>query len=266
MLLQLNEPLPAEATDLIVETAPWAAEFEPPVLPPDVAVARDDAETIRSPLLRSGRRRNIGERERCGGRAADLRASAGRRSSSNYFRSSAGCACPGSLRTAAPEPEDEGDYDDSDFDPDVAAIFTEEATELLETADQSLSSWIRDRANSALVFELKRVVHTLKGGARMAGIRAMGDLSHELETLMGLVETGQVPAEQKVFEALQASLDELHRMRDMVAGGERCKPARELMRRIRALCSGEAEAAPAPAAPTPRARIDSGRSDHSSRA
>ena len=41
---------------------------------------------------------------------------------------------------------------------------------------------MRDRANNALVFELKRVVHTLKGGARMAGIRAMGDLSHELET------------------------------------------------------------------------------------
>ena len=51
-LLQMNEPLPAEATDLIVETAPWAAEYEPPVLPPETAVARDDAETIRSPLLR----------------------------------------------------------------------------------------------------------------------------------------------------------------------------------------------------------------------
>ena len=59
------------------------------------------------------------------------------------------------------------------------------------------------------MFELKRVVHTLKGGARMAGIRAMGDLSHELETFMQLVEAGQVPADQAVFDALQASLDEL---------------------------------------------------------
>ena len=83
----------------------------------------------------------------------------------------------------------------TDFDPDVAAIFTEEATELLETADHSLSSWKQDRGNTALVFELKRVVHTLKGGARMAGIRAMGNLSHELETLMELVEAGQVPAD-----------------------------------------------------------------------
>ena len=47
---------------------------------------------------------------------------------------------------AAPQPveQDEAyEEDDDNFDPDVAAIFTEEATELLETADQALSSWRR---------------------------------------------------------------------------------------------------------------------------
>ena len=41
--------------------------------------------------------------------------------------------------------------------------------------------------------ELKRHLHTLKGGARMAGIAAMGNLSHELETLLISVDkrTGQ---------------------------------------------------------------------------
>ncbi|GFE81298.1 hypothetical protein GCM10011487_32980 [Steroidobacter agaridevorans] len=282
-LLQLNEPLPAEATDLIVETAPWAAEYEPPMLPPESAVARDDAETIRSPSLRPAADETLGEAAAMAATpelapfsepaemaafddqpAAPSEAAPGAEqsqamaseTSAEPISEPASAAQSQAVSEVAPaaqqpgasatEPEDEGDYDDSDFDPDVAAIFTEEATELLETADQSLSSWIRDRANTALVFELKRVVHTLKGGARMAGIRAMGDLSHELETLMGLVETGQVPAEQRVFDALQASLDELHRMRDVVASGERCKPARELMRRIRALANGEAEEAPAP--------------------
>ncbi|HEU4601956.1 MAG TPA: Hpt domain-containing protein [Steroidobacteraceae bacterium] len=148
---------------------------------------------------------------------------------------------------AASEPEPEGD---EDFDPEVAAIFTDEATELLETADHSLSAWIRDRGNNALVFELKRVVHTLKGGARMAGLRAMGDLSHELETLMQHVENGTVPADQEVFNALQASLDELHRMRDVVASGNRCAPARDLIHRIRALC-GLTARVPALELPTP---------------
>ncbi|MDY6944355.1 MAG: Hpt domain-containing protein [Pseudomonadota bacterium] len=243
-LLQMNEPLPEEASDLLIDTAAWAMEHQPPMSPPGPSVARDEAETIRSPLLRPAVSETLQERA-----AAEPAAPA-----------------PAAAAPVVPvlvaEAEDDSEHD---FDPDVAAIFTEEATELLETADHSLSSWIRDRANSALVFELKRVVHTLKGGARMAGIRSMGDLSHELETLMGLVETGQVPAEQNVFDALQASLDELHRMRDEVANGGRSKPARELMNRIRALCGEEVEAAPAvlepasvpsaaaPAAPLPAA-------------
>ncbi|HEY7640973.1 MAG TPA: Hpt domain-containing protein [Steroidobacteraceae bacterium] len=143
------------------------------------------------------------------------------------------------------------DGDDADFDAEVAAIFSEEATELLETADQALSSWKQDRANTALVFELKRVVHTLKGGARMAGIRAMGNLSHELETLMQGVEAGNVAAAPAVFDAFQASLDQLHRMRDVVNRGERCPHAHELINRIRALGGHAPIAAPAaaPAAP-----------------
>ncbi|HWK73588.1 MAG TPA: Hpt domain-containing protein [Povalibacter sp.] len=134
---------------------------------------------------------------------------------------------------------------DDDFDPDVAAIFTEEASELLETADGALSSWARDRSNNALVFELKRALHTLKGGARMAGIRAMGDLSHELESLMERVEAGQVAAEQPVFDGLQASLDALHRMRDTVANGGRCARPHELISRIRVLAGHEEPATPA---------------------
>jgi len=158
---------------------------------------------------------------------------------------------PPPVVAAAPPPVlpvEESAEDDSDFDPEVAAIFSEEATELLETADQALSSWKQDRANNALVFELKRVVHTLKGGARMAGIRAMGNLSHELETLMQGVEAGTVPAAPEVFDAFQSSLDELHRMRDVVNRGERCPQAHELINRIRAL-DGQAPIA-APATPT----------------
>jgi chemosensory pili system protein ChpA (sensor histidine kinase/response regulator) len=149
-----------------------------------------------------------------------------------------------------------------DFDPEVAAIFTEEATELLEVADNALAGWSRDRSNQALVYELKRALHTLKGGARMAGLRAMGDLSHELESFMIGVEAGSIPAKPHVFEALQASLDELQRMRDLAASGQRCRPARALIARIRAISRGEpapaeapqaAAAAPAPAPePAPR--------------
>src|SRR5207342_2234367 len=97
---------------------------------------------------------------------------------------------------------------EAEFDPEIAAIFSEEASELLEQSDVALGSWRRDRSDRAHMIELRRLLHTLKGGARMAGIRAMGDLSHELESLLLAIENRSVRADQNVFATMQLSLDE----------------------------------------------------------
>ncbi len=123
----------------------------------------------------------------------------------------------------------------ADFDPEVASIFTEEATELIEASEAALLAWRAEPSNSERLAALKRPLHTLKGGARMAGITAMGDLSHELETLVNQVDHGTVAASAATFEALQASLDALASMRDSVAAGRGVAPAREMIARIRAL-------------------------------
>jgi len=137
---------------------------------------------------------------------------------------------------------------DAEFDADIAAIFGEEATELLEQADAALSRWRRDRADASQVTELKRLLHTLKGGARMAGIRAMGDVSHELESFLASLESGTIRAGDSAIEVLQASLDELSRMREMASAGHGIAPARELLERIRAVAGGATAPAPAVAA------------------
>jgi chemosensory pili system protein ChpA (sensor histidine kinase/response regulator) len=155
-----------------------------------------------------------------------------------------------------------------DFDPEVASIFTDEAAELIEACESALASWRSEAANSERLAALKRPLHTLKGGARMAGISAMGDLSHELETLVTQVESGAAPADDATFNVLQASLDELARMRDAVAAGRGLASPRESIARIRALARrGQAQPAaperktPAPpASPAPAAKPASGQS------
>ncbi|HUA88842.1 MAG TPA: response regulator, partial [Steroidobacteraceae bacterium] len=139
-----------------------------------------------------------------------------------------------------------------DFDPEVAAIFTDEATELIEASERALSDWRSQPNNPELRLGLKRPLHTLKGGARMAGIMAMGDLSHELETLVMLVDNGTVSVDQNLFDTIQTSLDELARMREQVIAGSRVPPARALVARLQSFRPGAAPApapAPAPAAP-----------------
>src|SRR5262249_10596058 len=111
---------------------------------------------------------------------------------------------------AVPEPAPPPAEDEAvDFDPEVAAIFTDEATELIEASERALSDWRSQPGSADYCLALKRPLHTLKGGARMAGITPMGDLSHELETLVMAVDNGTVNAGAQVFDAIQASLDEL---------------------------------------------------------
>ena len=137
-----------------------------------------------------------------------------------------------------------------EFDPDIAAIFGEEAGELLERSDATLLQLSRDRADRSHVTELKRLLHTLKGGARMAGIRAMGDLSHQMESLLAEIENGSVASEPDAIAVLQASLDELHRMREAAATGQRIAPAHELIERVQVVASGQPSVPRASAAST----------------
>jgi len=129
-----------------------------------------------------------------------------------------------------------------DFDHEIANIYSEEATELLEAAEVSLTAWNRDRKDKDRVAELQRQLHTLKGGARMAGITAMGDLSHELETLVLNIDTGAVPADDHAHAVMQASLDELARMRDLVSAGSLPAAAAALLAQIRNLAGGASRA------------------------
>jgi chemosensory pili system protein ChpA (sensor histidine kinase/response regulator) len=146
-----------------------------------------------------------------------------------------------------------------EFDREIANIYSEEATELLEAAQASLTGWNRVRDDKQTVAELQRQLHTLKGGARMAGITAMGDLSHELETLVIQIESGAVAGDDRAHAVMQASLDELARMRDAVSNGILPLVAPDLIEQLRALArqpgvDAPAEAVPAAALPAAAAR------------
>ena len=128
--------------------------------------------------------------------------------------------------------------EEAEYDTEIAAIFTEESAELLEMADKALVEWSSNRESRQPIEELKRHLHTLKGGARMAGITAMGNLSHDLETLLISLDEGRVESSAAIDELLQQSVDELHRMRDAVMAGKPVAAASGLSGRIQQANSG----------------------------
>jgi len=120
------------------------------------------------------------------------------------------------------------------FDKGIAAIFSEEAAEVLEGADAVLEQNTGDRLTELSLAELQRSLHTLKGGARMAGLMAVGNFSHDLETLLVRMSSGELEQDGERLDLLQASIDELHHLCDQIEQGICAEPDEALCRKLHA--------------------------------
>lgn len=108
---------------------------------------------------------------------------------------------PRSEPAAAPEAGAE------EADPEILALFLEEATELTESLDATVGHWQREPDNELHLESLLRDLHTLKGGARMAGLPGLGDTAHDLETTLTTTR-GQTPAAD-FLSSIQDAVDAL---------------------------------------------------------
>lgn len=106
------------------------------------------------------------------------------------------------------------------YDSELGTIFSAEAAELLEALDASLKRWRADPQDPAPMRDIQRALHTFKGGARMAGLNAMGDLVHDVETRINRVEAGLDTVGPAVLSALEHDIETLHRMHDLLERGD----------------------------------------------
>ncbi|MDX1459031.1 MAG: Hpt domain-containing protein, partial [Marinobacter sp.] len=135
--------------------------------------------------------------------------------------------------------EEEHATDLSHLDPELIGIFLEEAYDLINSTGSALHTWSEDTSNREVAAELQRDVHTLKGGARMAGVDAIGDLTHVLEDLFEKVAEGQLSASDEMNDLLFACHDRLAQMVEQVATQKPCPPAAELVAQVQAILSGK---------------------------
>lgn len=126
----------------------------------------------------------------------------------------------------------------SDFDEEMVEIFLEEAMELLESANSALERWLQDNGNSMLMTALMRDLHTLKGGARMAEIKPVGDLSHELEFIYeGLLENRLV-IDDGMGRVLLSAHDELAVLLESLQQNQPLVMPQALLENLRELRAG----------------------------
>ncbi|PRA32320.1 Hpt domain-containing protein [Pseudomonas poae] len=134
------------------------------------------------------------------------------------------------------------------IDDEIVEIFLEEAVDILDSAGQSLKRWLLEPDNTAPLSSLQRDLHTLKGGARMAGIEPVGDLAYELECLYeGLVDR-RYSYSTELSQVLMASHERLALQLDELQDQQPLSDSAELVAKVRAIRQGNAPAV-APAAP-----------------
>ena len=108
-------------------------------------------------------------------------------------------------------------------DAELFPIFEEEALELVPRLAADLRAWAREPAQPAHADACMRTLHTLKGGARLAGAMRLGELAHRLEAAIEQV-LARSPAEPEAVEWLQAQCDTLQHNFDQLRSGAAAGP------------------------------------------
>ncbi len=107
--------------------------------------------------------------------------------------------------------DDELDAVDA-IDPELFPIFDEEAAELMPQLGSALRQWSARPDNAGARLEVLRVLHTLKGSARLSGAMRLGEVAHNIETEIEFL--GSEAASTQDFEPLLARFDVMELMLD----------------------------------------------------
>nr|WP_255771961.1 Hpt domain-containing protein [Microbulbifer guangxiensis] len=99
----------------------------------------------------------------------------------------------------------------AEIDPDVVDVFMEEASDLVDELEELIQGWEQAPSDSSLAEALKRVLHTFKGGARMAGLMGLGEVAHRFETVIEGMQGRAEPSAEFFADA--------HAIYDRLAGG-----------------------------------------------
>lgn len=101
------------------------------------------------------------------------------------------------------------DIEAIETDVELLEIFLEEAQELDGTISQTFAQWKQQPADLEILKALQRYLHTVKGGARMAGIHSIGDLTHEAESVYESFVEGRLTPSAGWLNVMQGIQDTL---------------------------------------------------------
>lgn len=132
--------------------------------------------------------------------------------------------------------------------------YLEEMDEMLQALGQHILALEKEPDNIAVIQELFRCAHTLKGSSGAMGFSAVSELTHEMENVLDRLRNGEMNAGQDIIDVLLVCLDLLTDIRGKIAaGGEAETDISAAVAALHSALAGLASAAQtdeAPAAPS----------------
>ncbi len=141
---------------------------------------------------------------------------------------------------------------DIDSDQELLREFFSESLELLQDIEQGVLVLEEKPGDKNTINSIFRAFHTFKGGAGFLHLAALGELAHELETLLDAVRKGELSINREIIESILAGGDALKlftreigdQLEGINPGAPISVPTQHILKRVRAALRGEA---PAPA-------------------
>ncbi|MEE9304565.1 MAG: chemotaxis protein CheA [Thiotrichaceae bacterium] len=104
-------------------------------------------------------------------------------------------------------------------DPEVMLGFLEESKESIATLDSLFVDLEQQPNDKDIIGSIFRVAHSIKGFAGFLNLKAVKNLTHELETLLGHIRSDKLCVNSTIIDCLLAGFDELSNMLVRVHAG-----------------------------------------------
>lgn len=123
-------------------------------------------------------------------------------------------------------------------------MFLEESREHLQTLNNCLLDLENDPGSLAVLDEIFRSAHTIKGMSATMGFTTIAELTHEMENVLDLLRKGTVPANDDVTDTLFKCVDTLEQLVENVASNsDKSIEIKPLIAKLAAIARGDFSAA-----------------------
>ena len=119
-------------------------------------------------------------------------------------------------------------------------MFLEESKEHLQACNQHLLELEKNPEDLAIVNEIFRSAHTLKGMSATMGYEDIADLTHKMENVLDAIRNSKIRVSTEILDIVFKAIDDLEEMvLDIEAGGTGKKDVRELVSALDRIEAGQ---------------------------